>query len=126
MLNKNINWIRSKLNRSCVYRIPKKSGIYVIYKDTELFNFVHNRKMIYVGKSTNLQTRIKSHISRPQNPVLQSENFSELYCAYALFPDEHLNYIESEIFDKCDLTANRIRPPKNKHTIEQITQYINH
>ena len=108
----NKKWTKTNLSRSSIFRLPKKSGIYIFYKEMKLADFPLYNGVLYVGQSNNIYRRLYEHIARESNPVLLRENFDHLSCSYMLCPEEDLDKYENLFFEECNPPANLISPPR--------------
>ena len=118
----NHKWIETKINKSSLFRIPAKPGIYLFYKQWKLLDVTLGNEFIYVGQSGSLRRRINEHLIKETNPLLARQDYSQLKCLYRVFGKDMLNYVENLFVDETRPSANRIQPPKPVMDIEVIEE----
>ncbi|MEI2361843.1 GIY-YIG nuclease family protein [Priestia megaterium] len=103
-------WNYSKYQRGLTSSIPKRSGIYAILHVVREHGFPISHRIIYVGKSNNLQRRWKEHLDpNEKNPSIRKVQHSDnLEFWWRPYPLSKLSEVESELIKKIKPYANTV------------------
>lgn len=107
-----MNWEKVKYQKNNLFRIPKKSGLYVICKENKnsFLNFPTNNDVIYVGKSNNLNRRVSEHLSNNETngALLRIEKNCSLTVFWINLSDSYITSAEKQLIRDLKPSANKI------------------
>ena len=106
------DWNNCKLMKSQDFKVTAKPGVYVVKKVTRILGLPLPEKIVYVGKSNNLQRRFREHcnIKSEHNLGLLRTNLNEeLEFWFTPAKETEISEIESLLVRELDPLTNIVR-----------------
>jgi excinuclease UvrABC nuclease subunit len=113
---KNLHWQNCNLSRNQAFKVKESAGVYVVKKVTRIMGLPLPEKIVYVGKSNNLQRRFKEHcnIKSEHNLGLLKVNLNEeLEFWFSATKESEITDIESHLVRELDPLTNIVRYKQN-------------
>jgi excinuclease UvrABC nuclease subunit len=99
--------------------VPARSGVYLVVKPTRFLGVIQETEILYIGKSRNLQLRMKQHLnprSEHNKSLNQANGRGKFEFWYDFFSPEQISDAEKFLIQNLNPKYNLIWRKKNERT----------